>query len=160
MDDLIWCVLVCFIHYFHAFTRLYGLRLETTVPPQPICIIYLGKQHFQPRPRCINCAKIRTVLLTCSFSRFRDGVFICYDSRIPSAPLSLPAFLFTHLSVMHFQQLQNEILIDFFQGYASLLMYPTLRTKFMKHKVKTRTWGVETEVNKSEHQEVIKEGRK
>lgn len=77
----------------------------------------------------------------------------------------LPAFLFARLSVMHFQQLGNEILIDFLQGYASLLMYPTLRTKFMKHKVKTRTWGVEIEINKtaylcSEHQEVIKKGRK
>lgn len=45
------------------------------------------------------------------------------------------------------------------------MMYPTLRTKFMKHKVKTRTWGVEIEINKtaylcSEHQEVIKKGRK
>lgn len=72
-----------------------------------------------------------------------------------------PQHLFARLSVMHFQQLWNEILIDFLQGYASLLMYPTVRTKLMKHKAKTRTrWRVETEVNKtaflgSEHQEVI-----
>lgn len=41
------------------------------------------------------------------------------------------------------------------------MMCPTVRTKLMKHKAKTRTQqGVETEVNKtaflgSEHQEVI-----
>lgn len=45
------------------------------------------------------------------------------------------------------------------------MMEPTLRTKFMKHKVNTRKWGVETDANKTallcgEHQEAIAEGRK